>query len=43
MGKLDAIAASGPEGDVLEWGAVDWRQAEDDVPVVGAHGPAGGP
>src|SRR6185437_2011037 len=31
MGKLDAIAASGPEGDVLEWGAVDWRQAEDDV------------
>jgi RNA-directed DNA polymerase len=31
MGTLDAIAANGPEGDVLDWDAVDWRQAEDDV------------
>ena len=31
MGKLDAVAANGPEGDVLDWDAVDWRQAEDDV------------
>src|SRR6201993_815696 len=22
---------NGPEGDVLDWDAVDWRQAEDDV------------
>jgi RNA-directed DNA polymerase len=31
MGKLDADTANGPEGDVLDWDAVDWRQAEDDV------------
>jgi len=31
MGKLDAVTANGPEGDVLGWDAVDWRQAEDDV------------
>ncbi|HEY2576157.1 MAG TPA: group II intron reverse transcriptase/maturase [Streptosporangiaceae bacterium] len=32
MGKLDAAAAvNGPEGDVLDWDAVDWRQAGDDV------------
>src|SRR5271163_3051427 len=31
MGKLDAVTANGPEGDVLDWDAVDWRQAEDDV------------
>jgi RNA-directed DNA polymerase len=31
MGKLGAVKASGPEGDVPGWGAVDWRQAEDDV------------
>ena len=31
MGKLDTIMVNGPEGDVLDWGAVDWRQAEDDV------------
>jgi RNA-directed DNA polymerase len=31
MGKLDAIVVNGPEGDVLDWDAVDWRQAEDDV------------
>ena len=28
MGKLDAVTANGPEGDVLDWGAVNWRQAE---------------
>jgi len=31
MGKLDAMTANGPEGDVLDWDAVDWRQVEDDV------------
>jgi hypothetical protein len=31
MGKLDAVTANGPEGNVLDWDAVDWRQAEDDV------------
>src|SRR6266480_4480504 len=29
MGKLDAITANGPEGDVVDWDAVDWHQAED--------------
>ena len=31
MGKLDADEVNGPEGDVLDWDAVDWRRAEDDV------------
>src|SRR6266699_2819942 len=31
MGKLDAVMANGPEGDVLDWDVVDWRQVEDDV------------
>src|SRR5450755_3761186 len=31
MGKLDAVTANGPEGDVLGWGAMNWRQAEGDV------------
>ena len=31
MGKLDALVVNGPEGDVLGWDAVNWRQAEDDV------------
>jgi hypothetical protein len=31
MGKLDTIMVNGPEDDVLDWDAVDWRRAEDDV------------
>jgi hypothetical protein len=32
MGKLGAAAAvNGPEGDVLDWDAVQWRAAGDDV------------
>src|SRR5215471_13205381 len=31
MGKLDTVMVSGPEGGVLAWDAVDWRQAEDDA------------
>src|SRR5438552_5248254 len=29
--KLDTTTVNGPEGDVLDWDAVHWRQAEDDV------------
>ena len=28
---MDAITVNGPEGEVLDWEAVDWRQVEDDV------------
>jgi RNA-directed DNA polymerase len=28
---LDTIMVNGPEGDVLDWDAVDWRAVEDDV------------
>ncbi len=31
MGKLDTAMVNGPEGDVLDWDAVDWRRVEDDV------------
>ena len=32
MGKLDAaVAVNGPEGDVLDWDAVDWRGVQDGV------------
>ena len=31
MGKLGTATVSGPEGDVVGWGAVGWRQAEDNV------------
>jgi len=31
MGKLDTVTVNGPEGDVWDWDAVDWRQVEDDV------------
>src|SRR3954449_8256853 len=30
-GKLDTVAVNGPEGDVVDWDAVDWRRVEDDV------------
>jgi RNA-directed DNA polymerase len=28
---LDTVTVNGPEGEVLDWEAVDWRQVEDDV------------
>jgi hypothetical protein len=28
---LDTIMVNGPEGEVLDWDAVDWRQVEGDV------------
>jgi RNA-directed DNA polymerase len=31
MGKLDTTMVNGPEGDVLDWDAVQWRAVEDDV------------
>ena len=31
MGKLDAVTVNGPEGEVCDWDAVDWRRVEDDV------------
>jgi RNA-directed DNA polymerase len=31
MGKLDTVMVNGPEDDVVDWDAVEWRQVEDDV------------
>src|SRR5262245_26050834 len=31
MGKLDTVTVNGPEGDVIDWDAVDWRRVEEDV------------
>ena len=31
MGKLDTVTVNGPEGEVLDWGTVDWRRVEDNV------------
>jgi len=28
---LDTVTVNGPEDEVLDWEAVDWRQVEDDV------------
>ena len=29
MGKLDTVAANGPEDEISDWDAVDWRRVED--------------
>src|SRR5215468_3206627 len=31
MGKLGTDEVNGPEGDVVDWDAVQWRAVEDDV------------
>src|SRR5436189_1423452 len=31
MGKLDTVTVNGPEGDVLDWDAVEWRRVEENV------------
>jgi RNA-directed DNA polymerase len=31
MGKLDTVTVNGPEDDVFDWDAMQWRQVEDDV------------
>ena len=28
---MDTVTVIGPEGEVLDWDAVDWRRVEDDV------------
>ena len=28
---MDTVTVNGPEGEVLDWEAVDWRRVEDDV------------
>ena len=35
MGKWDTVEVNGPEGDVVDWDAVDWRRVEDDVRRLG--------
>jgi hypothetical protein len=27
MGKLDTVTVNGPEGDVVDWGVVDWVES----------------
>jgi RNA-directed DNA polymerase len=31
VGRHGAAVVNGPEGDVLDWGSIDWAQVEDDV------------
>ncbi len=31
VGRLGVAVVNGPEGDDLDWRAVDWRQVENDV------------
>ena len=31
MGKLDTVKVNGPEDEIIDWDAVDWRRVEDDV------------
>ena len=31
MDTMTRVGVNGPEGEVFEWGAVDWRAAEEDV------------
>jgi len=31
MDKLDTVTVNGPEDEINDWDAVDWRQVEDDV------------
>ena len=31
MGKLDTVTVNGPEDEISDWDAVDWRRVEDDV------------
>jgi len=31
MGKLDTATVNGPEDEIIDWDAVDWRRVEDDV------------
>src|SRR6516225_4257050 len=31
MGKLDTVTVNGPDDEISDWDAVDWRRVEDDV------------
>ena len=31
MGKLDTVTVNGPEDEIIDWDAVQWRRVEDDV------------
>jgi RNA-directed DNA polymerase len=31
MGKLDTVTVNGPEDEIIDCDAVDWRRVEDDV------------
>ena len=31
MGKLDTVTVNGPEDEIIDWDAVDWRRVEGDV------------
>jgi len=31
MDKLDTVEVNGPEDEINDWDAVDWRRVEDDV------------
>jgi len=31
MGKLDTVEVNGPEDEIIDWDAVDWRRVEDAV------------
>jgi RNA-directed DNA polymerase len=31
MGKLDTVTVNGPEDEIIDWDAVDWRRVDDDV------------
>ncbi len=31
MGKLDTVTVNGPEDEIIDWDAVDWRRVADNV------------
>ena len=40
MGKLDTVTVNGPEGDVVDWDAVDWRASRT---TYGGYGSGSSP
>jgi len=31
MGKLDTVTVNGPDDEIIDWDAMDWRRVEDDA------------
>jgi RNA-directed DNA polymerase len=31
MGMLDTVTVNGPEDEIIDWDAVEWRRVEEDV------------